>query len=119
MIHDRTKKELCHFDWLIATDRLSGSQYHRDLSDVSEFTTSVRKIKSVQSLTAMVVFESSLNINVDSVQFTGTNHAFGSLGWIARDSSKPGRKRKDGRECWVVQSHLDAASEIISFNFNL
>jgi len=109
LIHDRTKKELCHFDWLIATDRLSGSQYHRDLSDVSEFTTSVRKIKSVQSLTAMVVFE----------QFTGTNHAFGSLGWIARDSSKPGRKRKDGRECWVVQSHLDAASEIISFNFNL
>ena len=76
LIHDRTKKELCHFDWLIATDRLSGSQYHRDLSDVSEFTTSVRKIKSVQSLTAMVVFESSLNINIDSVQFTRTNLEF-------------------------------------------
>merc|ERR1712194_91414 len=43
----------------------------------------------------------------------GGASSFGSLGWAARDTSKPGRDRQDGAECWVLQSHPDAAKEIL------
>ena len=39
----------------------------------------------------------------DSITF---GPGFGSLGWAARESSKPGRERE--QDCWVVQSSLEA-----------
>merc|ERR1712238_465190 len=113
--HGKTKEHLGEFDYLVASDRISGAHHRKDLSsaNVKEFTDGIRDIKSVKSLTAMVVFEKPLNLNIDGLQFTGKHSRYGSLGWVARDTSKPGRERNDGRECWVLQSHPDAAKELL------
>lgn len=119
LIHGKTKKDLGMFDWLIVSDRMSGMHYRKDLASAGDevkeqFRSSIRGVKSVKCLTAMVVFESSLNsINVDGLQFTGNDPKYGALGWVARDSSKPGRERSDNRECWVLQSHPDAAAALL------
>eukprot|EP00957_Ditylum_brightwellii_P090670 6905395-Ditylum_brightwellii.AAC.1 len=62
----------------------------------------------------MVAFESSVNIPCDGLQFQNENNGGGSLAWAARDTSKPGRERNDGKECWVVQSVPGVAEEIIA-----
>lgn len=113
--HGKTKKDLGTFDWLIASDRNSGAHFRSDLAEanVDKFRTGIRDIRSVKSLTAMVVFEKPLHLQLDGVQFTGKDSQYGSLGWVARDSSKPGRERKDGQECWVLQSHPDAAKRLL------
>ena len=117
LIHGKDKTNLGSFDWLIATDRNSGAHFRKDLSSagVDEFRKGVRSIQSVKSLTAMVVFEKPLGLEIDGIQFDpkSTDGAFGSLGWAARDTSKPGRDRMDGKECWVLQSHPDAAKGIL------
>ena len=118
LLHGTTKENLGTFDWLIASDRLSGSHYRKDLASAGEdvkklFRTNISKIKSVKSLTAMVVFDSPLKIDMDGVQFIGNNPKYGLLGWAARDTSKPGRERSDDRECWVLQSNPDAATTIL------
>ena len=61
----------------------------------------------------MVVFEKSLGLDIDGVDFTGDCVEYGSLGWAARDSSKPGRERDDGKECWVLQSNPSKAKELL------
>jgi len=113
--HGKTKKDLGNFDWVIASDRNSGARHRSDLSsaNIQEFTTGIRGIQSVKSLTAMVVFEKPLNLEIDGIQFTGKDSQYGSLGWVARDTSKPGRERKDGQECWVLQSHPGAAKKLL------
>ena len=120
--HTKTKEDLGSFDWLVATDRNSGGSRRKDLSSANlpEFTKGIGKIQSVKSLTAMVVFEKPLrNCKLDGVQFTGTDARCGALGWVARDSSKPGRHREDGRECWVLQSHPDAANELLKGKYKI
>lgn len=119
--HGKTKEDLGTFDWLIASDRNSGARRRTDLSsaNVQEFTSGIRDIQSVKSLTAMVVFEKPLKLHVDGIQFTGKDAQYGSLGWAARDSSKPGRERKDGQECWVLQSHPDAAKELLKGKYKI
>lgn len=114
-LHAKTEKDFGAFDWLIASDRNSGAHFRSDLKEanVGEFTTGIRDIRSVKSLTAMVVFEKPLDLKLDGIQFTGKDSQYGSLGWVARDSSKPGRERKDGQECWVLQSHPDAAKKLL------
>jgi predicted NAD/FAD-dependent oxidoreductase len=121
LVHGKTKEHLGTFDWLVASDRNSAAHYRKDLSSVNleEFTSGVKQIKSVKSLTAMVVFESPINLKMDGIQFTGNDPQYGSLGWAARDSSKPGRERNDGQECWVLQSHPDAAKELLKGKRNL
>lgn len=115
LLHSRSKESFGNFDWLIASDRISAAHYRRDLAsaDVNDFKIRVRKIKSVKSLTAMVVFDRPLSLDMDGIQFTDNGAIFGSLGWAARDTSKPGRNRKDGKECWVLQPHPNAATEIL------
>jgi renalase len=119
--HGKTKEDLGTFDWLIASDRNSGAHHRTDLSsaNVQEFTTGIRDIQSVKSLTAMVVFEKPLDLKIDGIQFTGKDAQYGSLGWVARDTSKPGRERKDGQECWVLQSHPDAAKELLKGKYKI
>eukprot|EP01048_Picozoa_sp_COSAG05_P018075 COSAG05_NODE_2580_length_2877_cov_2.473002_3_plen_384_part_00 len=61
--------------------------------------------KPVYSL--MVVFANAL----DAVPFdAAVPHGCTRLRWIARDSSKPGRAREDGLECWVAHSTEVAAT---------
>jgi predicted NAD/FAD-dependent oxidoreductase len=114
LIHGKSKESLGNFDWLVATDRNSGTHFRKDLAsgNVEEFRSGIRGIKSVKSLTAMVVFDKPLELGLDGIQF-GDDERWGSLGWAARDTSKPGRDRKDGKECWVLQSHPDAAKKIL------
>jgi len=119
--HGKTKEDLGTFDWLIASDRNSGAHHRKDLSsaNVQEFTTGIKAIQSVKSLTAMVVFEKPLDLKIDGIQFTGKDAQYGSLGWVARDTSKPGRERKDGQECWVLQSHPNAAKELLKGKYKV
>ena len=61
--------------------------------------------KPVYSL--VVVFPNAL----DAVPFdAAVPHGCTRLRWIARDSSKPGRARQDGLECWVAHSTEVAAT---------
>lgn len=117
LFHGKNKSNLGSFDWLVVTDRNSAAHFRKDLlaAKVDEFRKGVRSIKSVKSLTAMVVFERPLDIGMDGIVFDpqSTHGKFGSLGWAARDTSKPGRDREDGAECWVLQSHPDAAKELL------
>lgn len=117
LFHGKDKSNLGSFDWLVATDRNSAAHFRKDLSSagVDEFRKGVRSIKSVKSLTAMIVFKKPLGLEIDAILFDpkSTNGEFGSLGWAARDTSKPGRDRKDGTECWVLQSHPDAAKTVL------
>lgn len=116
LLHGKENNHLGTFDWLVVTDRNSGAHFRKDLSsaNMDEFRKSIRSIRSVKSLAAMVVFDKPLNLEMDAIQFDPKNYgAFGSLGWAARDTSKPGRDRKDGKECWVLQSHPHAANEIL------
>lgn len=124
----KTKKELGSFDWLVVTDRNSGAQHRTDLSlaNVPGFTSSIRGggVRSVKSLTAMVAFEEPLkNVPYDGIQFVVVNDdgkkPFGSLGWAARDTSKPGRERRDGKECWVLQSRPEAATELLRGRYKI
>jgi renalase len=121
--HGKSKEIIGSFDWLIVTDRNSGAHFRSDLSsaNVEKYRSGVRTIQSVKSLTAMVVFEKPLGfLGMDGIQFDETtskdgakDRRYGSLGWAARDTSKPGRNREDGKECWVLQTHPDAAKEIL------
>ena len=115
LVHGKSKQNLGSYDWLIATDRNSGAHFRKDLSsaNVKEFTSGLRGIKSVKSLTAMVVFEQPLGLGMDGIQFNDKDPKYGSLGWAARDTSKPGRERADGKECWVLQTHPDAVQGIL------
>ena len=118
LVHGKNKSLLGTFDWLVVTDRNSAAHFRKDLlnANVDEFRKgAVRRIQSIKSLTAMVVFEKPLEFDMDGIEFDAkhTNGAFGSLGWAARDTSKPGRDREDGAECWVLQSHPDAARETL------
>ncbi len=63
----------------------------------------------------MVVFEKTLGLELDGIEFDpkGTGGAYRSLGWASRNTSKPGRDRDDGRECWVLQSYPDAVREVL------
>jgi len=109
------RKALGAFDWLVGSDRLSGTNNRADLRDapLSSFKSHVESIISVPTLVLMVVFASSLPLPLDGIRFDEKSGEFGSLGWAARDTSKPGRERDDGRECWVIQSGPQAAKEII------
>uniref|UniRef100_A0A7S1FPL1 Amine oxidase domain-containing protein n=1 Tax=Corethron hystrix TaxID=216773 RepID=A0A7S1FPL1_9STRA len=122
LAHDRTKEPLGTFDWLIVSDRNSAALHREDLTaaNVEEFASKTRHIESVKSLAAMVVFEKPLGLGIDAVQFDGKDPKYGALGWAARDSSKPGRERKmDEKECWVLQSHPEAAMKILRDRTNL
>ncbi|EJK58545.1 hypothetical protein THAOC_21317 [Thalassiosira oceanica] len=119
IIHGKSKKELGSFDWLVASDRNSGARHRNDLNDakVDEFNSSLKNIKSVKSLVAMIVFERPLGLEFDGLQVS--DESCGSLGWIARDTSKPGRERADGKECWVLQSHPDAAKRLLKGKYKV
>jgi len=54
---------------LLANDRNSGLHFRRGLAEgnVEKFTTGIRNIKSVKSLTAMVAFEKPLELKLDIV----------------------------------------------------
>eukprot|EP00546_Thalassionema_frauenfeldii_P018520 CAMPEP_0178902234 /NCGR_PEP_ID=MMETSP0786-20121207/4490_1 /TAXON_ID=186022 /ORGANISM="Thalassionema frauenfeldii, Strain CCMP 1798" /LENGTH=373 /DNA_ID=CAMNT_0020573475 /DNA_START=26 /DNA_END=1144 /DNA_ORIENTATION=- len=102
------------FDWLVGSDRLSATNDRADLrhAPLSDFKSLVEPIVSIPILTLMIAFDSSLEIPFDGIRFE-EGGSFGTLGWIARDTSKPGRDRTDGRECWVVQSGPQAAKELL------
>ena len=119
LIHGKSKKELGSFDWLVASDRNSGARHRNDLNDagVDEFNSSLKGVQSVKSLVAMIVFERPLGLDFDGLQVT--DESCGSLGWIARDTSKPGRERTDGKECWVLQSHPDAAKKLLKGKYKV
>ena len=109
------RKELGQFDWLIGGDRLSATNNRADLRNtpLGSFKEEVKQIESIPILVLMVAFESPLQLPYDGITFDDISGEFGSMGWIARDTSKPGRERGDGRECWVVQSGHEAAKQVL------
>ena len=109
-------RDLGQFDWLIGGDRLSATNNRADLrhAPLHEFRDEVEQIASVPILVLMLAFDSPLHIPYDGITFDEESGEFGSLGWIARDTSKPGRERDDGKECWVIQSGSKAAERVLA-----
>ncbi|CAJ1952961.1 unnamed protein product [Cylindrotheca closterium] len=109
------------FDWLIATDRISAAPFRDDFSNASldQHRHDVSKIQSVRALAAMVVFDRPITtLSMNGILFDNKPYDKSSplsLGWAARDSSKPGRKgENDDRECWVLQTYPEAAEAILN-----
>jgi renalase len=110
-------RELGQYDWLIASDRLSATNNRADLRDapLPRFKSEVESISSVPILVLMVALDAPLkHVKYDGITFDEESGEFGSLGWIARDTSKPGRERDDGKECWVIQSGSKSAERILA-----
>jgi predicted NAD/FAD-dependent oxidoreductase len=106
-----------YYDWLVVTDRNSArSLIHMHDNDndqlSSSFITSISGVEYIPICTTMITLNQPLtSIPVDGIEFSpNMEDNFGSLGWIARDSSKPGRRRHnnnnkdDKRESWILQS---------------
>ena len=74
-----------------------------------------QNLKALPLLTVMVVFDQlSSHELLRSFPFSGCkflDHPI--LGWVANDSSKEGRRRPDGKTCFVLQSQYSFAEEII------
>ncbi|QDU70766.1 NAD(P)/FAD-dependent oxidoreductase [Mucisphaera calidilacus] len=68
----------------------AASPVARQLSDVTSYP----------CWTLLLAFDQPLNLPFDAARFR--NHP--ALGWVANNSTKPGRPR-NGPECWVVQAH--------------
>lgn len=114
------------YDWLVVTDRNSAQELRPDLADVNnvmEYKQVNKHIESIKSCTTMIAFEKSLPLPFDGLTFDyNSNQAimrdeFKSLGWAARDSSKPGRNRNnhdDSPECWVLQSNPEEAARLLN-----
>ena len=109
-------RELGQFDWLIGGDRLSATNNRADLrhASLSGFKDEVKQIASVPILVLMLALDSPLDIPYDGIRFDEESGEFGLLGWMARDTSKPGRVRDDGKECWVIQSGPKAAELVLA-----
>ena len=108
------------YDWLIVTDRNSAQEARKDLADatVAEYKQVNKQVNSIKSITTMIAFEKRLPLPFDGITFDyNSNPAvmkdqFKSLGWAARDSSKPGRTKEN--DCWVLQSNPEEAARLLS-----
>ncbi|KAL7536771.1 hypothetical protein ACHAXR_007388 [Thalassiosira sp. AJA248-18] len=111
-------KVLGDFDWLIVTDRNSAQDNRFDLreANVKPYIKSANEeITSLKSIAAMVAFDKPLPLSVNGIEIDHDGNRkqmkekFGTLGWIARDSSKPGRQGNNGEddsvECWVLHAN--------------
>lgn len=110
------------YDWLIVTDRNSAQELRPDLADanVMGFQQVNKHIESIKSCTTMIAFEKPLPLPFDGLTCDHNSNQelmrneFKSLGWAARDSSKPGRSRNnDSPECWVLQSNPEGAARLL------
>jgi len=110
-----SQEALGEYDWLICTDRTSARGNKRDLMDanVHPFPERANKhLGDVPSCTTMIVLDKPLPIKADGLKFDYDSNQklmreqFGILGWMARDSLKPGRSTSNGEECWVLQSNV-------------
>ncbi|MFK7788603.1 MAG: NAD(P)/FAD-dependent oxidoreductase [Phycisphaeraceae bacterium] len=68
-------------------------QYFPDASDTAARAT------MMPCWTLMVAFKKRIDLSFDAAKVTGD----GPIGWLARNSSKPGRL-DNGMDCWVVQA---------------
>jgi predicted NAD/FAD-dependent oxidoreductase len=106
-----------YYDWLVVTDLSSARSliHMHDPKDNEQLSSSFISISGVEYIpicTTMITLNQPLtSIPVDGIEFSpNMENNFGSLGWIARDSSKPGRRRHnnnnkdDKRESWILQS---------------
>jgi predicted NAD/FAD-dependent oxidoreductase len=109
---DNKFQVLGNYDWLICTDRNSAKADLRDANVQSFNDLANQSVGSIPICTTMVILDRPLPIPIDGVQIDYESYPdlicgkFGTLGWIARDSSKPGRQQFNGKteECWVIQS---------------
>ena len=115
-------KLLGTYDWLVVTDRNSAQELRPDLIDanVDDFRQLNKYIESVKSCTTMIAFEKPLPLPFDGLTFNYNSNKetmrneFNTLGWAARDSSKPGRRESDDSpECWVLQSNPEEAARLL------
>jgi len=117
-----------YYDWLVLTDLSSArsliNMHDNDNNDqLSSFITS-GGVGYIPVCTTMITLNQPLtSIPVDGIEFSpNMDDKFGSLGWMARDSSKPGRRRNnndddddddDKRESWVLQSTSQGGKAIL------
>jgi renalase len=109
---------LGEFDWLLSSDRLSATNDRADLRDAAITPThfeNVAGVGSIPSLVVMIAFAAPLTgIVGDHITFSADSTPASPILYAVRDSSKPGRSRDDGKECWTILSTAAAAQEIIA-----
>ena len=100
------------FHYLVSSDRTSANRADLREAPIPDYKSITAGITSVPSLVLMLALSTSIEGLPDSMLFPPAGE-FGSLGWAARDTSKPGRARTDGKECWVVHSSPEAARSLL------
>jgi predicted NAD/FAD-dependent oxidoreductase len=102
--HGKSGASLGEFDFLICSDKMAAMQHRNDLDRklLSGFVQPANVVRSLPSL-ALLVATDATNLGFDSLELS--DHPIFS--WLARDSSKPGRTRTDGVECWVAHASAD------------
>lgn len=106
-----------YYDWLVVTDLSSA----RSLIENNDINTNSGEVDYIPICTTMITLNEPLtSITVDGIEISpNMENTFGVLGWIARDSSKPGRRRHnnndedDKRESWILQSSSQGGKAIL------
>jgi hypothetical protein len=118
--HEVSETEDPHrYDYIVLADRNAVRNDRKDFADpstmdvIGNFVDTLRKnVDSSPVLIAMVVLAAPLPADAGDV-ITFDHDPI--LAMATRDSSKPQRKRPDGKECWVLQSTTEHAQSIIKY----
>jgi len=108
--HAKSGSALGEYDFLICTDKTAAAQHRKDLDRelLDDFVQPASAVPSVPSLALMVAVEQT-RCGFDSLLLEG--HP--TFSWLARDSSKPGRRQGGGMECWVAHASPDCAKRLL------
>mmetsp|Transcript_40112 Transcript_40112/g.93612 ORF Transcript_40112/g.93612 Transcript_40112/m.93612 type:complete len:376 (-) Transcript_40112:52-1179(-) len=109
--HAKSGRALGEFDFLVCSDKTAAMQHRKDLDRtvLADFVRPASAVPSVPSLALMVAMQAT-HLRFDSLLLN--EHP--TFSWLARDSSKPGRSRADGVECWVAHASPDCAKRLLS-----
>lgn len=97
----RTGAALGDFDFVICTDKTAAQRHRHDLDKklLGGFVAPASAVRSYPSLALMAATHKT-SLAFDSLLLE--EHP--SFSWLARDDSKPGRRREDQTECWVAHA---------------
>jgi len=109
--HGKTGETLGEFDFVISTDKTSAALHRRDLDRklLDAFVKPAAAVRSYPSLALMVATKPT-GLEFDSLLLEGHPH----FSWLARDDSKPGRRRSDGDECWLAHASPGFTERLIA-----
>eukprot|EP00884_Botryococcus_braunii_P007656 jgi/Botrbrau1/16892/Bobra.150_2s0105.1 len=101
------------FDAVVLSDLMTlqpGSPGYLGLQNQGIYFPELQSVENVPLFSMMAAVPSPLlQVPFDAAAVEGN----AALQWISRDSSKPGREREDGAECWVAVTTEEYARQLI------